>query len=242
MKKCRRTCQDASPLAERLRGVLLGGTRIDELAAVGNAVIAQLQETHLGREEALARCRETIRASGLAIRALHRERSEEFEAQVRQAERALREAQRALAPFPQLAAMGFLHDAEKEYAEARLTRALIEGTELVRADELRVGLPAWLNGLAEAASELRRHLLDRLRAGDVKRGESLLGTMEEVFDLLVTIEYPDAITGGLRRAADALRAVVERSRADVTTTVLQTNLQRAIESRSAETRPGTPDA
>jgi translin len=86
-----------------------------------------------------------------------------------------------------------------------------------------------LNGLAEAASELRRHLLDRLRAGETDRGEELLGVMEEAYDLLVTIEYPDAITGGLRRSADALRAVVERSRADVTTTVLQARLQQAIE-------------
>ncbi|HYA69480.1 MAG TPA: hypothetical protein VED63_12180, partial [Acidimicrobiales bacterium] len=85
------------------------------------------------------------------------------------------------------------------------------------------------NGLAEAASELRRHLLDRLRGGEIERGEQLLTAMEDVYDLLVTVDYPDAITGGLRRTTDALRAVVERSRSDVTTTVLQTRLQRAIE-------------
>jgi translin len=169
----------------------------------------------------------------LAIRALHRRRTEDVSVRLSEAESGIREAQKALKPFPQLAAMGFLHDAEKEYAEARLTQALIGGEPLPVADELQVGLPAWLNGLAEAASELRRHLLDCLRAGDVERGEQLLETMEEVFDMLVTVEYPDAITGGLRRAADALRAVVERSRADVTTTVLQTNLQRAIESRGS---------
>ena len=98
-----------------------------------------------------------------------------------------------------------------------------------------MGLAAWLNGLAEAASELRRHLLDRLRAGETARGEELLEAMEDVYDMLVTIEYPDAITGGLRRATDALRAVVERSRADVTTTVLQAGLQRAIEQRLGPT-------
>jgi translin len=208
----------------------VGGTRDDELNLIGNAVLEQLEETHLAREIALARCREVIRASGLAIRAMHRKRDEETLVQLQLAEKSLREAQSALTPFPQLAATGFLHDAEKEYAEARLTNALIDGASLPTPAEVRVGLPAWLNGLAEAASELRRHLLDCLRQGDVARGEELLETMEDVFDLLVTVEYPDAITGGLRRAADALRAVVERSRADVTTTVLQTNLQRAIES------------
>ena len=133
----------------------------------------------------------------------------------------------ALAPHPRLAAAGFLHDAEKEFAEARLTAALVAGAPLPGAGALAVGVAAWLNGLAEAASELRRHLLDRLRAGETRRGEELLETMEDIYDTLVTIEYPDAITGGLRRATDALRAVVERSRADVTTTVLQVALQRA---------------
>ena len=216
--------------------MVVGGSRSSELRSVGSKVLAQLEETHRAREEALARCRETIRACGLAIRAIHRRRTEEVAERLALAERGIREAQRALRPFPQLAAMGFLHDAEKEYAEARLTQALIDGDTLPSHEELQVGLPAWLNGLAEAASELRRHLLDCLRSGDVKRGEQLLETMEDVFDLLVTVEYPDAITGGLRRAADALRAVVERSRADVTTTVLQTNLQHAIESQGAAIR------
>jgi translin len=208
-------------------------SRSSELSLVASRVLEQLEETHRAREEALARCRETIRACSLAIRAVHRRRPEDVSERLSEAEGGIRAAQKALKPFPQLAAMGFLHDAEKEYAEARLTKALIDGEALPVADQLQVGLPAWLNGLAEAASELRRHLLDYLRAGDVERGEQLLGAMEEVFDMLVTIEYPDAITGGLRRAADALRAVVERSRADVTTTVLQTNLQRAIESRGS---------
>ena len=88
---------------------------------------------------------------------------------------------------------------------------------------------SWLRGLAEAASELRRHLLDRLRAGDLERGEDLLAAMDDVYDALVTVDFPDAITSGLRRTVDALRAVLERTRGDVTTTVLQTRLQRAIE-------------
>jgi len=168
---------------------------------------------------------------------VHRLEPAEAEARVAEADKSLRRAQEALAPHPRLAAAGFLHDAEKELAEARLTSALVHGASLPGPEELGVGLAAWLNGLAEAASELRRHLLDRLRAGETTRGEELLVAMEDVYDTLVTIEYPDAITGGLRRATDALRAVVERSRADVTTTVLQGSLQRAIEGILGSTRP-----
>jgi translin len=86
--------------------------------------------------------------------------------------------------------------------------------------------------LAEAASELRRHILDRLRGGDLSRGEALLAVMDEAYGLLVTMDYPDAVSGGLRRTTDALRAVLERTRSDLTTTLLQSRLQAAIENRS----------
>jgi translin len=147
---------------------------------------------------------------------------------------ALREAQQALRPYPVVAYAGFLHDAEKEYAEAVLTQTLIDGGPLPDHTALDVGLPAWLNGLAEAASELRRHLLDRLRRDETDTAEYLLGAMEDVYEALVGIDYPDAVTGGLRRSADALRAVLERTRSDVTTTMIQLRLRAALE-RSAPT-------
>ena len=202
-----------------------------DLGALVGEARSELDATHQAREQALAACRETIRACGLAIRAVHRLVPADAEARVAEADNALRRAQQALAPYPRLAAAGFLHDAEKELAEARLTTALTGGEPVPGPAELGVGVAAWLNGLAEAASELRRHLLDRLREGATERAEELLDLMGDVYDTLVTIEYPDAITGGLRRATDALRAVVERSRADVTTTVLQVALARTIEAR-----------
>jgi translin len=203
--------------------------RNSEFSRLGEEARQRLEATHRAREEALARCRETIRACGLAIRAVHRLDQASVEQRLVDAEVALRRAQDVLQPFPSLAAAGFLHDAEKEYAEAHLTKALIEGSPVPDFAALRVGIAAWLNGLAEGASELRRYLLDRLRGGEVTKAEELLVVMEDTYDLLVTIEFPDAITGGLRRTTDALRAVVERSRSDVTATVLQSSLRDAIE-------------
>jgi translin len=144
------------------------------------------------------------------------------------------QAQAAVLPYPAVAFAGFLHDAEKEYAEAVLCAALVAGTPLAGPQELGVEPPAWLNGLGEAASELRRHLLDRLRAGELSVAEGLLSAMEDVYDLLVTIDYPDAVTSGLRRTADALRAVLERTRSDLTTTILQVRLQTALQRRLGE--------
>ena len=206
-------------------------SRTDELVSLCEPVRAELEAAHAARERGLAACRRTIRACGNAIRAVHRCDAELARRLTGEAQEALREAQDALGPHPRVAHAGFLHDAEKEYAEAVLTAALVDGSPLPGPGETGVGVPAWLCGLAEAASELRRHLLDRIRGGDLARGEQLLGAMEDVYDLLVTIDYPDAVTGGLRRSTDALRAVLERSRSDVTTTVIQSRLRTALEER-----------
>jgi translin len=211
--------------------------RSSELARVGDEVLAALEAAHRAREDGLANCRLTISACGRAIRAIHRKEATRFATLVDEARTALNRAQAALQPFPRIAFAGFLHDAEKEYAEAMLTAALVDGRPLPSALELGVELPAWLNGLAEAASELRRHLLDRLREGQLERAERLLGAMEDVYDLLVTVDYPDAITGGLRRATDALRGVVERSRGDLTSALLHHRVQAALKARLDQPEP-----
>jgi translin len=146
----------------------------------------------------------------------------------------LREAQQSVRPFPRVAYAGFLHDAEKEYAEAVLTAALVNSTPVPSHLDLAVEAPAWLNGLAEAASELRRHLLDRLREEQPAVAEHLLRAMDDVYELLVSVDYPDAVTAGLRRSTDSLRAVVERTRSDLTTTLLQFRLQAALERRAPD--------
>jgi translin len=161
---------------------------------------------------------------------VHRLEPERAEALADEAEVDLRRAQHVLAPYPALVHAGFLHDAEKEYVEARVTAALVAGRPVAGPAELGVDPVSWMKGLAEAASELRRHLLDRLRDGELARGEQLLAVMDDAYDVLVTIDYPDALTAGLRRTLDALRAVLERSRGDVTTAVLEARLQQAIQS------------
>jgi translin len=210
---------------------MTAGGRRDELALLAGAMRSDLDAVNRAREVALAACRRTIRACGSSIRAVHRLEVARAVALAGDAEAALREAQAAVAPFPAVGYAGFVHDAEKEYAEAILTAALVAGQPLPGPGEVGVGVPAWLNGLAEAASELRRHLLDRLREGRLGVAEGLLGDMEDAYDLLVTIDYPDAVTAGLRRAADALRAVLERTRSDVTTSILQARLQAALAGR-----------
>lgn len=195
----------------------------DRRAALGASVagvVEALDGANAAREAALPACRRVIRAAGSSIRAVHRLDVEAARALADESETQLREAQTRLEKFPDVAYAGFLHDAEKEYVEARATAALVAGEVVPGPTELGVGGAAWMRGLAEAASELRRHLLDRLREGDLDRSEELLTAMDDVYDSLVVVDYPDALTSGLRRTLDQLRAVLERSRGDVTTAVV----------------------
>ena len=185
---------------------------------------------------ALPACRRAIRAAGSSIRALHRREPAQARELAADAGAALRQAQAALGPHPAVAHAGFLHDAEREVAEAHLTAAMLDGSALPGPADLGVDAAPWLKALAEAASELRRATLDRMRAGDLAGGETLLATMDDAYDVLMTVDFPDALTEGLRRTVDALRAVLERTRGDVTATVVQARLQRALE------RPPAPGA
>jgi translin len=179
-------------------------------------------------------CRSVIRSSASAIRAVHLGQDDVAAARRDEARDALAGVRDALAPYPAIYHAGFLHDAAKEYVEACATAALVAGEPVPDAQELGVEPAAWLVGLAEAASELRRNCLDRLREGDLERAEVLLARMDEVFAALVAIDLPDAVTGGLRRTLDSLRAVTERTRGDVTSAVVAHRLQRSLEGRIAD--------
>ena len=133
-----------------------------------------------------------------------------------------------LAAHPDVLYAGFLQDAQKEYAEALATRALVAGDPLPSPEDVGVGDAPYLNGLAETVGELRRHLLDVLRAGDVPRASALFAAMEEIHALLADLDYPDAITGNLRRSTDVARSIIERTRSDLTLTMIQRDLADAL--------------
>src|SRR5438093_8979825 len=175
----------------------------------------------VAREKALPAARRSIRASANAIRAIHRREPERARELMQQSADAIREGVEAVREEPDVAQAGFLQDAQKEYAEARITAAIVDGQAIPGPDELGVQLAPYLNGMAESIGEARRHILDLLRTGEVERSESILTTMEDLYYLLVTIDYPDAITGNLRRSTDVARGIMEKTRADLSLSLVQ---------------------
>lgn len=190
--------------------------------------VAQIEATHATRERALTLSRGLVRQCANTIRACHRGEFDEASALFHEATTTARELRGELADHPNLLYAGYTQDALKEYAEAALVYAFLRGETPPGPAALRVEPAAYLNGLAEAASELRRAILDGLRRGEVARGEALLTTMDDIYSLLVTVDFPDAITGGLRRTTDALRAVLERTRGDMTAALRQEQFVAAM--------------
>ena len=202
-----------------------------QISAAGEAAHDALELKHRARETTLIASRTAIRSCATAIRAVHRREFLEARELIAVAAAYLAEADAALEEHPDVRYAGFIHDAKKEFAEANLTLAFVADNPIPTASELGVEVQAYLNGMAEAASELRRQVLDCLRRNENEEAERLLAVMDDVYGLLITIDYPDALTRGLRRTTDALRAVLERTRSDVTTTLVASRLQQAIEGR-----------
>lgn len=181
------------------------------------------------REQALPAARRAIRSCANAIRAIHRAEWDLAHRLMDDARAALDEGIGAVREHPEIRAAGYLQDAEKEYAEARITEALVTGAEIPTPESVGVQDAPYLNGMAEAIGEGRRHVLDRLRDRDVDGGEAVLAAMEDLYGVLVTIDYPDAITGNLRRSTDVARSLIEKTRGDLSVARVSKDLHDALE-------------
>lgn len=202
---------------------------VNKIANLVEGLRAALDQTNQVREDALKLSRETIRLSANSIRASHREDFDEACELKAQARKKVEEAREILKNKLEIYYTGYVQDAQKEYAESELTYAIIREMPFPAFAELGVEPAAYLNGLAEAIGESRRHVLDVMRHGDLERAERILGIMDDVYYALITFDYPDAVTQGLRRQTDMVRGVLERTRADITLLLQQRKLETALE-------------
>lgn len=198
------------------------------LEEVSSEIRSRLERTNLAREEVLKTSREVIQFSSKAIRAIHRAELAEARLLIDAAGQKVNTVFNALVAFPEVYQAGYIHDSQKEYVEAETMYSIVRNAPLPSFENLGVEPAAFLNGIAEAASESRRFVLDCLRVGDTLRAESAMKVMDEIYFELIGFDFPDAITGGLRRTTDALRAVLERTRGDLTLTQSQRRLEAAI--------------
>lgn len=201
---------------------------MDELQTVVERIRNDFEDKTAVRDRALKHSRTLIRHCSLAIRAVHRGERAAAEVELKLARELLDELREDLRAYPDLYHAGYTQDASKEYAEANIVRALIVGEALPTPETLGVEDAAFLAGLGEAAGELRRKVLDVIRHDEYDEAERLLGFMDDIYGVLVTIDYPDAITMGLRRITDMVRGVLERTRGDLTTSRQQRELKAAL--------------
>jgi len=201
---------------------------LENLEVIAERIREAFEAKNAARDEALRRSRELIRYCANSIRATHRADFEKASQLLATAHQAASELVECVADYPDLYYAGYTQDALKELAEASITYALITDEPLPDPDDLSVEYAAYLNGLGEAVGEMRRHVLDIIRRGQTERAEEILVAMDDIYAVLVTIDFPDAITRRLRRTTDMVRAVLERTRGDLTMAMRQDKLQKAL--------------
>ena len=200
----------------------------DNLDSIAEQIRQSFSAKDAAREKVLPLCREVIRYCSNAIRAVHRQEFDQAKELLQSARNLLNQLEQTVADYSELSATGFIKDAQKEFAEGSVTLALVTGNQPPTPDELGVDFTAYLNGLGEAVGELRRYLLDSMRKGDLSRGEELLSAMDDIYNILVTMDFPDAITGGLRHTTDRVRGILEKTRADLTLVIRQKDLEERL--------------
>ena len=201
----------------------------DNLEDIAERIRHDFTELDAAREKVLPGCREVIRNCSQAIRAVHRQEFERAMELLKTARKLLSETEQTVADYNALSNTGFFRDAQKEYSEGSLLLSVVNGKSIPSPEELGVDNAAYLNGLGEAVGELRRYLLDSMRRDDGSRGEELLWVMDDIYSVLVTMDFPDAITGGLRRTTDMVRGVLERTRSDLTLIMRQKDLESRLD-------------
>lgn len=211
------------------------------LDAVTERIRAAFDLRSRARDEALVLSREIIRTCANTIRAAHRGEVDRARELLRGAREGLAQILARLEGHPELLHTGYVYDCQKEFAEASAFLALVSGEELPDPDALGVDYAAYLNGLGETVGELRRHTLDEMRHGRLEEADRLLATMDEIYHHLVTMDYPDAITGGLRRTTDGVRGIIEKTRGELTTALRQDDLRAAIQQALEALRRDAPE-
>ncbi len=201
---------------------------MDELDQICDQIRQDFERKNVRRDAALTQARQLTRHASLAVRAIHREEVQEAQAELQSARELVQAMREGLKDDPDLYFTGYTQDAIKEYVEAQLTVALILNQPLPTPEELGAEYPAYLAALAETLGELRRRCLDLLRPGYSNDVERLLSWMDDIFTQLVTMDFPDAITQGLRRRTDLARGIIERTRADITLSFRQSEMEAAI--------------
>jgi translin len=205
-----------------------------DLSELARSIQSRLDAKNAAREQALPAARRSIRASANAIRAIHRLEFDAAKSLIADSRTALDEGLAAVEGQADIRHAGYLQDAQKEYAEARITEAVIRDEPIPEPAECAVDDAPYLGGMSDAIGEGRRHVLDLLRAGDVVRGEQVLDRMEDLFAVLVEIDYPDAITLNLRRATDTSRQLIEKTRGDLSIAIVQRDLRDALDRHARE--------
>ena len=177
------------------------------------------------REDSLKISRKSIQYASKSIRSVHRQELNEAEEYLIECQKCLSELMILTYDYPMIKYNGFVVDAEKEMVEASLVLTFEKDSILLFPSELNVSAVGYVGGLGDAIGEWRRRSLDLLRQLQIDEASKYLSIMELGLDILCELDYPDGMTGGLRRISDNARSIIERTRSDITNASVQAQLR-----------------
>ena len=168
------------------------------------------------REKILNLSRESIRKSSIAIKHLHRGEYDLADKLITENHSLIHEINNLGSEMKPIR-FGMLLTSNQEYVESIFLQAFLRKKPYPNFEDLKVPHLSYLHGLTDFVGELRRVILDTLRQDkDIEIAIEALDLMDDLYSLLLSIDYPDSLTFNLRKKTDFVRNITEKTRGDVT--------------------------
>ena len=180
------------------------------------------------REQSLTTSREIVRECSKSIRNIHRNDEVSAKEHIENARKKLENLKSITSDVSEISYAGYVLDAEREFVEAVMFYTFEVSGYIEPFNNFNVHPSSYIQGIGDTIGEWRRKALDHLRNLDIKKAETYLAIMEEGMGTLNELDYPDALTGGLRRYADNARSIIERTRSDITNAFINESLRKDI--------------
>mgnify|MGYP000459832091 FL=1 len=188
----------------------------------------KVRELDEARNEAESLSRKIIRETKKSIISTHQESFESSEASLREINRLLKSLREVVQKHPELISNNLVNTAFQETAEAYIYYNLVRWGKFIDPKSMDVSPSQYVLGLADCVGELRRRVLDLIRAGRLKEAEESLKTMEEILYELNLNSDLQVLVPGLRRKCDVARAIIESTRGDLALEVRRKSLEDGI--------------
>ncbi|MEM3670336.1 MAG: hypothetical protein QW767_01140 [Thermoprotei archaeon] len=171
-----------------------------------------LEEQMEIRQKVTDTCLQIIEACGESVSHIHRNERALSDSKLLEARKLIGLVRQMVKRHPSSARLAIVRDAMCEYVEASCLRSVVTVGSVPSYKSFNVEPDEYLLGLADLVGELRRLCFDLIRKDRLGDAESVFHKMEEVYELVISFEYPKQYVKGLRHKVDVDRRLLDDTR------------------------------